>query len=78
LAGDSTITKLLPAELGSLTEAVLLFAPLALVDLRLAVVFLAAALGFVLVVAGLLVVIYRFGFSYPDVVHISDLFDLSF
>ncbi|CUV01180.1 hypothetical protein MGWOODY_Clf1328 [hydrothermal vent metagenome] len=35
-----------------------------MVDLRLAVVFLAAALVFVLVVSGLLVVIYHCGFSY--------------
>jgi hypothetical protein len=67
LAGDSTITKLLPVELGSFTATALVLESFAMVDFRLAIVLLAA----------FLVVLSRRGFSYSYVVHASDLFDLS-
>ena len=72
------ITRLLPAELGSLTAADLLLEPFALVDLRLSVVFLVVVLLVALPDEPLLVVIYRRGFPYFDVVHTADLFYLSF
>ena len=66
------MTRLLPAELGSFTAAALVLEPFAFVDFRLALVLPAAFL-----VVRLLVVIYRRGFSYSDVVHAADLFYFS-
>ena len=71
------MTRLFPAELGSLTAADLDLEPFALVVLRLAVVFFAAVFPVALDEARLLVVIYRRFFSDSDVVHATDLFDFS-
>ena len=77
LAGDSTITRLLPAELGSLTADGLDFEPLALMDFFLAVVFLTVVFPSAFVDARLLVVIYRCGSSDYYLVHAAKLLNIS-
>ena len=77
LAGDSTITRLLPAELGSLTADDLDFEPLALTGFFLAVVFLTVVFSAAFVDARLVVVIYRRGSSDYYLVNAAKLLNIS-